>query len=162
MPPPPLPPGSARLARVFCGPDGAAGGVRGQERFRGKQPSSASQPEMSRPSSRQDTVQRASPHQRLGLGRRGRPNWCGTTFSRRMREMRFLRRCRSRQRGLYADGARHNGLREVEEARPSGLNPYRIFPQNSQNFPQNSQMFFQNSQKFRKIHKIFRKPISVP
>ena len=35
--------------------------------------------------------------------------------------MRFLTRCRRRQRGMYADGAPHNGLREVEEAMPSGL-----------------------------------------
>ena len=35
--------------------------------------------------------------------------------------MRFLTRCRRRQRGLYEDGAPHNGLREVDEASSRGL-----------------------------------------
>ena len=43
-----------------------------------------------------------------------------TTFSPKRREMRFLRLCRRSQRGLYAAEARHNGLRVVEETRPSG------------------------------------------
>ena len=51
-----------------------------------------------------------------------------------MREMRFLTRCRRRQRGQYADGARHNGLREVEEARTSGLHEPKVAGSHPANF----------------------------
>ena len=51
-----------------------------------------------------------------------------------MREMRFLTRCRRRQRGQYADGARHNGLREVEEARTSGLHAPKVAGSHPANF----------------------------
>ena len=64
---------------------------------------------------------RASRHQRRGRARRGRPNRCSTTFFSKTREMRSLTRYRRRQRGLYADGAPHNGLREVDEAGSRGL-----------------------------------------
>ena len=64
--------------------------------------------------------------QRRGRARRGRPKRCSTTFFSKTREMRSLTRCRRRQRGLYADGAPHNGLREVDEARSSGLHASKV------------------------------------
>ena len=64
--------------------------------------------------------------QRRGRARRGRPNRCSTTFFSKTREMRSLTRCRRRQRGLYVDGAPHTGLREVDEARSSGLHASKV------------------------------------
>ena len=64
--------------------------------------------------------------QRRGRARRGRPKRCSTTFFSKTREMRSLTRCRRRQRGLYADGAPHNGLREVDDARSSGLQASKV------------------------------------
>ena len=85
---------------------------------------------------------RASPHQRRGRARRGRPNRCSTTFFRKTREMRFLTRCRRRQRGLYADGAPHNGLREVDEARSSGLHASNVAGSHPKNFGFSGKMLY--------------------
>ena len=57
-----------------------------------------------------------------------------TTFFSKTREMRSLTRCRRRQRGLYADGAPHNGLREVDEARSSGLHASKVEGSHPDNF----------------------------
>ena len=89
---------------------------------------------LERPEQRASQRRRASPHQRRGRARRGRTNRCSTTFFRKTREMRFLTRCRRRQRGMYADGAPHNGLREVEEARPSGLHAPNVAGSHPDNF----------------------------
>ena len=86
---------------------------------------------------------RASPHQRRGQARPGaRPNRCSTTFFRKTREMRFLTRCRRRQRGLYADGAPHNGLREVDEARSSGLHASNVAGSHPKNFGFSGKMLY--------------------
>ena len=77
---------------------------------------------------------RASPHQRRRRARRGRTNRCSTTFFSKTREMRFLTRCRRRQRGLYADGAPHNGLREVDEASSRGLHAWNGAGSHPDNF----------------------------
>ena len=107
-----------------------------------KVPSSASQPARSKPhqgrtleraEQRASPRRRGRPQQRRGQAR-GRPTRYGTTFFRRMREMRFLTRCRRRHRGLYADGARHNGLREVGEARSSGLHAPNVPGSHPANF----------------------------
>ena len=76
---------------------------------------------LERAEQRAGPCRRASPHQRRRRARRGRTNRCSTTFFSKTREMRFLTRCRRRQRGLYLDGAPHNGLREVDEASSRGL-----------------------------------------
>ena len=84
---------------------------------------------------------RGSPQQRRGQAR-GRPTRYGTTFFRRMREMRFLTRCRRRQRGLYADGAPHNGLREVDEASSSGLHASNVAGSHPYNFGFSGKMLY--------------------
>ena len=77
---------------------------------------------------------RASRHQRRGRARRGRLNRCCTTFFSKTREMRSLTRCRRRERGLYADGAPHKGLWEVDEARSSGLHASKVAGSHPDNF----------------------------
>ena len=89
---------------------------------------------LERAEQRAGPCRRASPHQRRGRARRGRTNRCSTTFFSKTREMRFLTRCRRRQRGLYADGAPHNGLREVDEARSRGLHASNVAGSHPYNF----------------------------
>ena len=89
---------------------------------------------LERAEQRAGPCRRASPHQRRGRARRGRTNRCSTTFFSKTREMRFLTRCRRRQRGLYADGAPHKGLREVDEARSSGLHASKVAGSHPDNF----------------------------
>ena len=57
-----------------------------------------------------------------------------TTFFSKTREMRSLTRCRRRQRDLYADGALHNGLREVDDARSSCLHASKVEGSHPDNF----------------------------
>ena len=59
---------------------------------------------------------------------------CSTTFFSKTREISFLTRCRSRQRGLYADGAPHKGLRAVDEARSRGLHASKVAGSHPDNF----------------------------
>ena len=98
----------------------------------GKLGGSASQPEMSKPgargaagaASRPKSLSQPAPETRTPAARAAKQ--VHTTFFSKTREMRSLTRCRRRQRDLYADGALHNGLREVDDARSSGLHASKV------------------------------------